>query len=226
MQALGISLFGMIAYAINFVILVLLLRLLLYQPVKQMLEGRKQRIAEGLDAAERASAEAAQQRVRFERELEEARGAAQAEAAKLAQQGGARAPRGAAGRRAGGRGDHGARPRGDRAGAPAGGGGVGAADRGTGSGNLPESWWARLSIRPRSSAWWNNSCVSWAPRAASDRRPELRAGGVRERRRALVGRAARSPGTVAAGTGTAGAAQRPRRGVQHPPAAPAGTAAR
>ena len=86
MQALGISLFGMIAYAINFVILVLLLRLLLYQPVKQMLEGRKQRIAEGLDAAERASAEAAQQRVRFERELEEARGAAQAEAAKLAQQ--------------------------------------------------------------------------------------------------------------------------------------------
>ena len=86
MASLGISLFGLIAYAVNFVILVLLLRLLLYQPVKQMLEGRKQRIAEGLDAAEGASAEAAEQRARFERELEEARGAAQAESAKLAQQ--------------------------------------------------------------------------------------------------------------------------------------------
>ena len=86
MEALGISLGGLIAYAINFVVLVLLLRLLLYKPVKRMLEGRKQRIAEGLDAAERASAEAAEQRAKFERELEEARGAAQAEAARLAQQ--------------------------------------------------------------------------------------------------------------------------------------------
>ena len=86
MQALGISLGGLIAYAINFVILVLLLRLLLYKPVKQMLEGRKQRIADGLDAATRASAEAAEQRARFERELEEARSEAQAEAARLAQQ--------------------------------------------------------------------------------------------------------------------------------------------
>ena len=86
MQAFGISLSGLIAYAVNFVILVVLLRLLLYKPVKQMLEGRKQRIAEGLDAAERAAAEAAEQRARFEQELQEARGAAQAEAARLAQQ--------------------------------------------------------------------------------------------------------------------------------------------
>ena len=54
MQALGISLFGLIAYAINFAILVVLLRLLLYKPVKQLLETRKQRIADGLDAADRA----------------------------------------------------------------------------------------------------------------------------------------------------------------------------
>ena len=86
MQALGISLFGLIAYAINFVVLVVLLRLLLYKPVKQLLEARKQRIAEGLDAAERASGEAAAQRSQFERDLEETRGTAQAEAAKLAQQ--------------------------------------------------------------------------------------------------------------------------------------------
>lgn len=86
MEALGLSAFGLLAYAVNFVILVVLLRVLLYKPVKQMLEGRKQRIAEGLDAADRAAAEAAGQRATFERELEEARGAAQAEAAKLAQQ--------------------------------------------------------------------------------------------------------------------------------------------
>lgn len=86
MEALGLSAFGLLAYAVNFVILVVLLRVLLYKPIKQMLEGRKQRIAEGLDAADRAAAEAAGQRATFERELEEARGAAQAEAAKLAQQ--------------------------------------------------------------------------------------------------------------------------------------------
>ncbi len=86
MQALGISLFGLIAYAVNFVILVVLLRVLLYRPVKQVLANRTQRIAEGLDAAERAAADAAEQRSSFERELEEARGSAQAEAAQLAQQ--------------------------------------------------------------------------------------------------------------------------------------------
>ena len=86
MEALGLSAFGLLAYAVNFVILVVLLRVLLYKPIKQMLEGRKQHIAEGLDAADRAAAEAAGQRATFERELEEARGAAQAEAAKLAQQ--------------------------------------------------------------------------------------------------------------------------------------------
>jgi F-type H+-transporting ATPase subunit b len=85
-QALGISLFGLIAYLVNFVILVVLLRVLLYKPVKQLLENRKQRIAEGLDAAERAAADAAEQRSTFERELDEARGTAQAEAGKLAQQ--------------------------------------------------------------------------------------------------------------------------------------------
>jgi len=85
-QALGISLFGLIAYAVNFVILVVLLRVLLYKPVKQMLDNRKQRIAEGLNAAERAAADAAEQRGRFERELDEARGTAQAEVARQAQQ--------------------------------------------------------------------------------------------------------------------------------------------
>jgi len=86
MQALGISLVGLIAYAINFVVLVVLLRLLLYKPVKDLLDKRKLRIAEGLQAAERTSKEASEQREKFESELEEARGKAQLEAAKLAEQ--------------------------------------------------------------------------------------------------------------------------------------------
>lgn len=86
MQALGISLVGLIAYAINFLVLVVLLRLLLYKPVKDVLDKRKLRIAEGLEAAERASEEASEQRKKFEGELEEARGKARIEAAKLAEQ--------------------------------------------------------------------------------------------------------------------------------------------
>ena len=86
MEALGISLSGLIAYAINFVVLVVLLRVLLYKPVKNMLAARQQRIAEGLEAADRASADAEQQRQEFDKELAAARSEAQAEAKRLAEQ--------------------------------------------------------------------------------------------------------------------------------------------
>ena len=86
MEALGISLNGLIAYAINFVVLVVLLRVLLYKPVKNMLEARQQRIAEGLEAAGRASADAERQRQEFDKELAAARTDAQAEAKRLAEQ--------------------------------------------------------------------------------------------------------------------------------------------
>jgi len=80
MEALGVSPIGLAAYAANFIILVVLLRLFLYKPVKAMLARRQQRIAEGLDAAERAQAEAEGQRAAFERELAAARDEAQKEA--------------------------------------------------------------------------------------------------------------------------------------------------
>lgn len=80
MEALGIAPFGLVAYAANFIVLVVLLRLFLYKPVKAVLAARQQRIADGLEAAERAQQEAQGQRADFERELAAARDEAQRQA--------------------------------------------------------------------------------------------------------------------------------------------------
>jgi F-type H+-transporting ATPase subunit b len=85
LDALGVSINGIIAYTINFVILIVLLRVLLYKPVKNMLAQRQQRIADGLEAADRAGQEAAEQRVKFEEDLAKARQASQEEAKKAAE---------------------------------------------------------------------------------------------------------------------------------------------
>ena len=80
MEALGIQPFGLVAYAANFIVLAVLLRLFLYKPVKAMLARRQQKIADGLEAAERAQQDAEGQRAVFERELAVARKEAQQEA--------------------------------------------------------------------------------------------------------------------------------------------------
>ena len=85
MEALGITPFGLIAYIINFALLVVLLQIFLYKPVKNILVQRQQRIAEGLAAADRAAEEAAIQRADFEKELARARESSQAEARKAAE---------------------------------------------------------------------------------------------------------------------------------------------
>jgi F-type H+-transporting ATPase subunit b len=85
LQALGITLGGLIAYIINFALLVILLRLFLYQPVKNMLAERQHRIAESLGAADKAAQQAAQQRTEFEKELAEARQTSRLEAHKAAE---------------------------------------------------------------------------------------------------------------------------------------------
>jgi F-type H+-transporting ATPase subunit b len=84
-EALGISPFGLIAYILNFIVLVVLLQMFLYKPVSRMLAQRQQRIAEGLTAADRAVQEAAMQRAEFEKELAKAREASQAEVRKAAE---------------------------------------------------------------------------------------------------------------------------------------------
>jgi F-type H+-transporting ATPase subunit b len=85
LQALGITINGLIAYIINFALLVILLRLFLYQPIKAMLAQRRQHIAESLGAADKAAHEAAEQRAEFEKELAEARQTSRLEAHKAAE---------------------------------------------------------------------------------------------------------------------------------------------
>jgi F-type H+-transporting ATPase subunit b len=85
LQALGITLNGLIAYIINFALLVILLRLFLYQPIKAMLAQRRQHIAESLGAADKAAHEAAEQRMEFEKELAEARQTSRLEAHRAAE---------------------------------------------------------------------------------------------------------------------------------------------
>ncbi|MDE3089130.1 MAG: F0F1 ATP synthase subunit B [Chloroflexota bacterium] len=87
MEALGISPNLLITQILNFAILFVLLRLLLYKPILGMLDSRKQKIQESLEYAERVKREAADQQKEFERKLEETRRDAQAASAAAAQVG-------------------------------------------------------------------------------------------------------------------------------------------
>jgi len=50
---LGINLPGLLAQLINFTILLIILRLVLYKPIMRMLDERRRRVQEGMDSAER-----------------------------------------------------------------------------------------------------------------------------------------------------------------------------
>jgi F-type H+-transporting ATPase subunit b len=71
--ALGLNLPGLIAQLVNFLILLVVLRLLLWKPILKILDERKQRIEEGLQRSEEAAnqAEASEQEAR--RVIDEAR---------------------------------------------------------------------------------------------------------------------------------------------------------
>jgi len=85
LAALGFDVKLIIAYLINFVILVVALRAFAYKPILEMLEKRKKEISDGLAAAEQVKAEAEQERAKYREELEKARRASQEEASKIAQ---------------------------------------------------------------------------------------------------------------------------------------------
>jgi F-type H+-transporting ATPase subunit b len=72
-DALGINLPQLIAQVVNFAILLVLLRLVAYKPILKMLDERKKRITEGLNAADIARAEAAQAQTNIQSQLDEAR---------------------------------------------------------------------------------------------------------------------------------------------------------
>ena len=77
MSGLGINLNLLIAQIVNFIIVLLILRFVLYRPMMNMFEQRRERIRTSLEEAERAREEAASERVQFETQLAEERRASQ-----------------------------------------------------------------------------------------------------------------------------------------------------
>jgi F-type H+-transporting ATPase subunit b len=78
MAQLGINGPFLLAQIVNFIILFLLLRRFLFPPLVRMLDQRKQRIAEGLAAADIARKEAEAERARLMAQIETERKEAQA----------------------------------------------------------------------------------------------------------------------------------------------------
>ena len=72
-EALGLNLPQLIAQIANFFVLLLILRLTLYKPILKMLGERREKIAEGLNAAEIARAEAAAAQANIQAQLDVAR---------------------------------------------------------------------------------------------------------------------------------------------------------
>lgn len=87
MEALGISPNLLITQILNFIILLVVLRLLLYKPILGMLNSRKQKIQESLEYADNVKKQAAEQQKEFERKLEETRRETQAASQAAAQVG-------------------------------------------------------------------------------------------------------------------------------------------
>ena len=72
-EALGLNLPQLIAQIVNFFLLLVILRLTLYKPILKMLDERKQKISEGLNAAELARADAASAQANIQQQLDTAR---------------------------------------------------------------------------------------------------------------------------------------------------------
>jgi F-type H+-transporting ATPase subunit b len=87
MEALGLNPNLLITQILNFAILLILLRLLLYKPILDMLNTRKAKIQESLEFAEKVTQQAAAQQKDFEKKLEETRREMQAAAATATQAG-------------------------------------------------------------------------------------------------------------------------------------------
>lgn len=77
MEALGLNLNYLISYIVNFFLLYLLLKKFVFPSISKMLEERKQRIAEGLTAADAARREAEEERKQLMAQLEAERAEAQ-----------------------------------------------------------------------------------------------------------------------------------------------------
>lgn len=72
-EALGLNLPQLIAQVANFIVLLVILRFTLYKPILGMLDERRKRISEGLNAAESARAEASAAQANLQSQMEQAR---------------------------------------------------------------------------------------------------------------------------------------------------------
>ena len=84
-SALGFNLPALIAQLINFVLLLIIFRLILYKPLLKILDERKKRIQEGLDASDEAKRRLSQTEREVAKELEKARQQGQEEIAQAQQ---------------------------------------------------------------------------------------------------------------------------------------------
>ena len=84
MAALGFDFSLILVYFVNFAVLLWLLNRFAYGPILNILEERKQKIADGLAAADKVRAEAAEEQARLQAEFEEARATSQEEASQIA----------------------------------------------------------------------------------------------------------------------------------------------
>lgn len=73
MDALGIDLSRLLTFLVGFTVIAIFLRMFLYGPITRMLDQRAERIRESLEAADKASADAASSAERVEQELANAR---------------------------------------------------------------------------------------------------------------------------------------------------------
>ncbi len=71
MDKLGVNLAWLIAQLINFLAVLVILRMFAYKPILNMLETRKRKIQESLEYADKVKADAAAQQKEFERRYEE-----------------------------------------------------------------------------------------------------------------------------------------------------------
>ena len=83
-MGLGFDFNIIIAYLVNFLILLVILRMVAYKPVLAMLERRRQEISDGLAAADKVRVQAEEERAKFESELAAAQHSSQEEASRIA----------------------------------------------------------------------------------------------------------------------------------------------
>jgi F-type H+-transporting ATPase subunit b len=73
LEGLGINLGYLISQIVNFVLLLVILRVFLYKPIVNMLDKRREKIRTDLEEAENARSQAEAAKQEYEKQLEEAR---------------------------------------------------------------------------------------------------------------------------------------------------------